>query len=253
MTEGVVKLTLKPSVLIGLAIRRTGAVRYERVEGNLEKEGEREVKTWTTTRRTDALSELKESESLASECRRLVRSVAYPMAVGLVCPKDREKDLDTVIAHIKAKIAEANVNWTQARLSSAIVKAEIATDDQEAAKALTMEMSTMLGDLLTSLEECDVKKIRATVASMKGLDSLLPEIQSETLKKALQTARKVASTVVREVEKKGRDIESVKLELDLSPLDVARTMFVEVEQQVSILPGLSEAHETAERLAGVEQ
>jgi hypothetical protein len=244
-------VTFKPSVLVGASITRQGNVRYEREDLGTETPDGIEIKSWKTTKTTEMLDEYKRSEAVASECRRMLRAACYPTAVGLICPMDQRDRLDAAIAAIKDKIRQANGEFQLARLGCTFVQATIATDDQEAATAIARELSGFMQELTAALESCDVKKIRGTVASMKGIEQLLPGTASQTLQTAIQTARRAASTIAREVERKGRAIDEVRREIDLAPIDVARILFVEVEEiQV---PAPTADPEATERMEAIEQ
>lgn len=78
-----------------------------------------------------------------------------------------------------------------------------------------------------SIEACDAKRIRATIATMKGVDQLLEPMQSEALQTAIKTAKSLATKITKDVEKKGLEIAKVVQTLDLSPIDAAMVMFVE--------------------------
>jgi hypothetical protein len=243
-------VVFKPSILLGRSITRVGGVLYTRQDGHVAVEDGREEKTWTTTRVTEDLEEYKESERLASECRRAIDTVAVATRVGLIVPLEKEAELDEAIILVRKKIAEKNGVWKHSKLSCSFIKARIATDDQQAAMAIGQELSGFMKELTGALDSLDVKKIRSVVASVKGMDSLLPAEASKTLHEAMAAARAAANTISKEVEKKGRRIEEVREELNLAPIDVARTLFMESDE--IIVQDAPADQEAADRMAAVE-
>jgi hypothetical protein len=132
-----------------------------------------------------------------------------------------------------------------------VVKGEITSNDTEAAAAIVKEIGGFLKELEAAIHSCDAKKIRQTVAAVRGVDTLLPDVQSKVLKDAVAAARQAARLIVREAEKKGRSIEEVKEELDLSAVDLARAYFLEPDTGTVIdVDALDPA--AAERMAAVE-
>lgn len=83
------------------------------------------------------------------------------------------------------------------------VKGEVVTNDQAPADAILADLGTFSKDLVAAIEACDAKRIRATIATMKGVENLLEPVQSEALQTAVKTAKKLASHVAKEVGQKG--------------------------------------------------
>jgi hypothetical protein len=223
------RITLKPSLLIGASISRTGGLTNSRMLLDESLDGQHEVKKWEVTRDVPNLEELQKADAVASECRRMLSKVCYRTGFGTVCPKDREGELVTIFKEIRVTIDNANVTLVGCKLSASFVRGEITTDDQEAAKAIGADISGFLQTLADAIGKADVKAIKQTLLQMKGIEQLLPVGQSETLTKAINQARTVAKTIAAEVVKKGRQIEDVKTELQTADIDLARAAFLEVD------------------------
>jgi hypothetical protein len=249
------RLSLKPSLLVAVQISRVGGVTYARGAASEESGDNYEKKTWETTKEIPNVAEFKTAEAAAAECRRLISAICYRTSFGLLCSKDREKELTEAVKVVKAKIADVNSALQTVRLTASVIRAEISSSDQEAAQAVVQEIGGFLAELTSAVEACDVKKIRQTVGAVKGIESLLPEIQSQSLRSAIAAAKKAASTIVKEVQKKERTIDEVRRELDLSPIDAARMMFVEPDAGTAPAPAgfvaMSDP-EAAKELAGIE-
>lgn len=255
MGTGAERLSIKPSVLLGKSISRAAGITYQRTLLDESEKGGTESRRWETLRVIPNVDEFKASGALVAECNRALMKVCVKTAVGLLCSKDNEKALDDTVAEIRSMIETANETYATVRISAAFVKGVIESSDDEAAKAITQDIQGFLANLYDAIEKCDVKKIRQTVLSMKGIDTLLPSVESEKIKAAMMAAKKVAKTIVAEVEKKGREITEVKQEFDLSEIDVARIAFVEIAPTAAAMaaePPAPDIVEASERMQGVE-
>lgn len=243
------RLTLKPSVLVAASLTRTGGVSYAREVLNESQDDDHEIREWKTTRDVPKLSQLKKAEAVASQCRRLLGEVCYRTSFGLVCAKEREPQLLDAATQIRQLVEQANLELNGIRLHVSLVRGEIVSDDRAAAaEAILQDLAGFFTELQGAVEGCDVKKIRQTLATMRGVEQLLEPGQSETLQAAVKAAKHAAGQIAKEVEKKGREISEVVQELDLSAIDVARTMFLEFEpaRPVEPVPPAAEVVETAE-------
>lgn len=242
------RLTLKPSVLVAASLTRTGGVSYAREVLNESQDDDHEIREWKTTRDVPKLSQLKKAEAVASQCRRLLGEVCYRTSFGLVCAKEREPQLLDAAKQIRQLVEQANLELNGIRLHVSLIRGEIVSDDQAAAEAILQDLAGFFTTLQGAVEGCDVKQIRQTLATMRGVEQLLEPAQSETLQAAVRAAKHAAGQIAKEVEKKGREISEVVQELDLSAIDVARTMFLEFEPAppVTVGPPPAEVVETAE-------
>lgn len=244
-------LTLKPSILVAPYLSRQGGVEYEREDLARQRVEERETATWRTKRTIANVAEMKAADALISECRRVLYRIGGRMAFGLVVPVERKAELDAAVADIKARIETANETYLYTTVSAYFVQARFASDDPEAAAAIAEEIGGLLRDLKAALDAADVKRIRALVAAAKGMDSMLGAAEGTALKAALDAARQAAKTLVKEVEKKERAITEVREELNLAPVDTARTLFLEFAPAAPVTPAAA-AGEVAGEIGELE-
>jgi hypothetical protein len=246
------RITLKPSLLVAVSISRGGGVKYLREELQPPEQvpDKHEIKVWKTTKDVLDAEEFKKADRVAGECRRRIAEICTRRAFGWMTPKSREKELEAAWEEVKERLAETNAELKTCTLVGTCVKGEIVTDDQAAADAILQDIGAFFKDLLTAIEACDAKRIRATVATMKGLDQLLEPTQSEALQTAIKTAKSLATTITKEVDQKGKEISVVVKTLDLSPIDAAMVYFLETNAPVET--GAGQVVPGAEQLAEVE-
>src|SRR5574341_2098984 len=106
--------TIKPGFLVSLHTATRGGVRYQRVDLEEEKvevpadetwvssgDGElvivQEKKRWETTRVVEDAAEHEMAGKVRSKARGFICSVCVNTPFGLLCPADREQELDAAI------------------------------------------------------------------------------------------------------------------------------------------------------------
>ena len=224
---GVTKITLKPSYLILSRVSRAGGVSFKHSNESEEIVEDRAVKEWQVQRSIPSVKELKRANNTVAYLRRQLEKSCYKMGSALVCAKENRPAFDAAVKLVHDTVLQTNLALEHCKLYASFVVAEIVTDDQEAAVALKQDISELAAKLDTAIKAADVKAIRQTIQDMKGLESLVPEVQSEKLKAAVKVAKQFAHAIVIQAEKKGQEIEEVKAEIDLSPIDEFRFAFLE--------------------------
>lgn len=225
--QGTTKITLKPSYLIVAKVTRAGGLTITNADEKEVLEGDAAVKTWSARRDIPSLSELKRANAAVVYARKQLDKVCYRMGSALVCAKENKPYFDEAVATVRKIIADINPSLTHSKLYSSFIIAEIVTDDQEAALALKQDISAMAVRLSDAIKAADPKAIRETIQSMKGIESLVPDIQSEKLKAAVKVAKQYAHQIVLAASGKVEEVEGVKKELDLAPIDEFRFAFLE--------------------------
>lgn len=242
------KVTLKPSLLVAFRVARVGGVMYGKADVVHDGDGIHDVTTWKVTKDIPNLPELKEADAVAAACRRLIAQHCVLMPFGLVAAKENEIKLTAAWTEVQTKIDTANATLKGCKLQATCVKGEIVTDDQAAADGMLQYIGGLFTELKAAITVCDAKKIRETVTAMRSVDTLLDEVHSDQLKKAMDAAKKVASKVVVEVDKKHKEIATVVQQLDLSPIDAAAVYFLETDDA----PAVGDAHEADSAVRAAE-
>lgn len=221
---------LKPSILLGVGIHRSGGVHYARKILEEYESGEGEVKEWNTVKTIDDKKDLEDAERAASKLRRMVGKLCARTSFGYLCPLEKEGDLDDLLAEMRHEAREVTLGLKTCALTVSFIKGRIAANDADAAKALTAEIGSFLTQLTDAIASADVKLIRHVLVEARGLDTLLAPAQSSLLQEAVAEAREAAKTIRKEMEKKGRSKELVVQGLALSAIDSARMCFLELAE-----------------------
>jgi len=222
-------VTLKPSLLIGSRITALGASRTKQVCTNTEREGAKEVKHWDVTRVIPDMAQFKMANVAVAKCKALRDKACKKMAFGYVCPKDGEGKLNEAMKKIDEIVAQTNAKLNNVEVVAYFIRAEIVSDDKAFAATIAADINGFFKSLSVAIDKADSKAITRALQQMKGLDTILPDMQSAALTKAVKAAKKAAKVIASEVEKKARSIDEVKAELDLTVLDTARAAFIEAE------------------------
>jgi hypothetical protein len=223
--------TFQPSILVGAGISRRGGVHYIRHELDVTVRGDSETKRWETTREVVNTAEMERAEQAVGEYRRMLAKVCIRTEFGLLCLKAKEAVLDATIEEIRSKAANVNDGLNACRIHVAFVKGQIASADKEAAAAIQAEIRHFMDQLSAALHSMDPKAIRSALLTGKGLDTLLTVTDSTILQNAVKAAKRALKTASRRIQKKGEQVELVRQAIDLSPVDQARTYFLEIPEE----------------------
>jgi hypothetical protein len=228
--EGIYEL---PEVLlVGGQISKPGDVRYERLDEDSTEKREGDIikgeRTRTTRRVIRDTEGHKAATELVGKLNNELRKICATSPFGRVCRVDREPALREFIKSARERALEHNqsVLGRFHRVEVNLLPGMITQDSERAARTLVKEMQGLFDEVQRGLDACDVEAIREAATRIKSLGTVFPASQQKALDAAVKGARRVARTLVREVEKKGRTIADVKRELDASPVSVARMKFL---------------------------
>jgi len=102
------------------------------------------------------------------------------------------------------------------------------TEEEELARLAAYEIQRIMDDMKQALESMSPERIQAAATAAKAkAAALAPGIPQGTLYAAVDSSRKARSTIIREVQQRGRSIEEVRNEIDLSAVESARFAFLE--------------------------
>ena len=232
-------LTLRDSVFLVLTTRLVGGIKYDREELGGDVKSGTEILEWKTRRTIENVEEHRKAVATRSKMRSIVTKNCISTMMGLICPKVDELKLDESLGEAERIAKEFNETAKTCRLGVIGMKWDVQSDNDKAAKLIAGQIKNMLSDLDAAIKEANVEKIREILASTKGLDETIPDNKGGTvLAEAMRAARVAATTIRREFEKKARDIEEVKRELDTTPIDSARAFFLDFADDVTpVAPG----------------
>lgn len=221
--------TIRPGLLIALKSSVTGGVYYERVD--LDRDARRSK--WETTRIVTDPEEHDRAVKTRAKALAEVRAVCSTSAFGLLCPEDKEAELDAAIARAQAIRAEHNASATSVRVEIYALKGRIASTDEEAAKAIGSEVKEMISAMSAGIDKLDPKAIREAATRAKELSAMLADGQAETMTLAIEQARRAARQIVARVEKGGEIAAIVLADIQRGAIERARMTFLDLSEETS--------------------
>jgi len=227
--ESMQRITLKPVLLIAAHLRIGGGQRNIILDRQTEADGLRQVRRWKTTNIIENIEEYKKAQALVSTCWRMIDKLSPKLTFARVLAKENEQEFITTIATVRKLFAKANAEFPTVNLTCAFLKGEIVSDDRAAAMDIQNDLKAVAAELKAAVAVNDAKAIKAAVVKMKGLDTLVPDIQGKAMLAAVKVAKSLANKIEKLGEDKAAEIEAVKKELDLAPVDELRFAFVEAD------------------------
>lgn len=202
--------TLRPGYLVSLKTSCRGNVSYQKteLEGAHVVEGTGEQKArWETTRLIADPEEHERAAKTRSEAARKIRSVCTHSAFGLLCPETDSEKLETAIKAAR-EIAEAfNDTAKLSRVTVYVMTGRIAADDVEAVKAINGEIRDLMDSMQDGIKRLDVKAIRDAASRAKEIGAMLPADAQARVQIAVETARSVATNLVKAGEAAAKEID----------------------------------------------
>lgn len=223
--------TLKPGILVALSTRISGGVSYSRVDlergSELDNGAQRE--RWETTKTVEDPEELARATKVRSTISSMIRRLCIETAFGLICTKANEPALDEVIKRARTLAAEHNAGSPASRVALYVLKGEIASTDEEAARAIGEEVKDLIDAMSAGIEKLDPKAIRDAADRARKLGSVLDAAQEIVVSEAIKQARKAARTIVARVEKEAEDSALVLKDIQRGAIEKARLAFLDLD------------------------
>jgi hypothetical protein len=221
---------IRPGILVALKSTVTGGVEYKRVD--LDAGGETpngaSVARWETTRVIVDPVEHERAVKVRGKALGMIRGLAAATSFGLICPQDREPELDEAVKKARALVEEHNDNATCTRVAIYCLKGRIASTDEEAARAISGEVRSLLDAMDRGIAQLDVAEIREAASKAASLGSMLGEDQVKAVGEAVEQARKAARVIVKRIEKEGEDAAVVLADIQRGALEKARFAFLDL-------------------------
>ncbi len=230
---------LKPGLLVSLKTSVRGGVTYRRVDLDADKEENREVTEWKTTRVIDDVEVNKRATKVRSKARSLITSACTSSAFGLLCRPDKEKALDEAELEANALAKQFNESTSNVRVSIYVMRGRIAESDEVAARAISSEVRDMIDAMEAGIKKADPDAIRAAAVKARKLGQMLDPGSQDKIKAAIEEARSAASAIGRRIDKAGEDAAKVIQELSRAKLDEARFAFLDLDEAAAAPEGAS--------------
>jgi hypothetical protein len=221
---------IRPGILVALKSTVTGGVEYKRVDldAGSETPNGASVARWETTRVIVDPAEHDRAVKVRGKALGLIRGLAAATSFGLICPQDRESELDEAVKKARAMVEEHNDNATCTRVAIYCLKGRIASTDEEAARAISGEVRSLLDAMDRGIAQLDVAEIREAASKAASLGSMLGEDQVKAVGEAVEQARKAARVIVKRIEKEGEDAAVVLADIQRGALEKARFAFLDL-------------------------
>jgi uncharacterized protein (UPF0147 family) len=218
-------MTIRPGLLLGLKTSVKGGVKYKRLDLPAEDGQER----WETTKTVDDKEELERAQKLRSKVGNSIRAVCAQTSFGLLCPNEREADLDAALIRARDEITAHNRDAQYTRVDVWCIKGRIAENDVVAAKAIASDVADLISEMDKGIKDADVETVRRAATQAKQMLGILSEEKQRFASQAIDAAREAARAIVARVQKKGEELTKVLAEVDSTALTAARLAFLDME------------------------
>lgn len=187
-----------------------------------------EVKRWETRRIIDDKAEHERAVKCRSAALARIRKVCSTTSFGLLCPAEQEAALDIAIADARALVDAHNAVAKSTRVSVYALKGRVASDDAEAARAITSEIGALVTRMTDGINAFDPNAIREAATRARELSAMLSDDKAAKIDAAIEQARKAARTIVRRIEVEGEARETVLLDIQRGQIESARIAFLDL-------------------------
>jgi hypothetical protein len=221
---------IRPGILVALKSSVSGGVKYSRVnrEARIDEEGQA-VAEWETTRVITDPEEHERATKVRSAALGLARDICSPTTFGLLCPMEREGELDAALAQARALIAEHNAVASCTKVAIFVLKGRIAATDEEAAKAIGAEVQALIAQMNEGIDRMDVEAIRKAAKAAQDMAAMLSEEKQAAVEGAIEAARRAARQIVKRVEKQGEQAAVVLADIQRGGIERARIAFLDLD------------------------
>lgn len=242
---------IKPSYLVSLKTSVSGGISYQRID--LERgadEGGVETSKWETTRVIEDKDEYERATKARNKATGLIRKECHWTSFGLICPLSASEEFDEAVREAKLVADEFNREAKYTRINVFVLKGEIASSDEEAVRALSSEVMSLVSEMQDGIDKLSVKEIRTTANKARKLAATLGDEQSKILSDAVVEARAAATTILKRVKVDGESAEAVMVDIKRNDLVKARAAFLDYSEGIENGEALSTVQ--AQRFADID-
>ena len=224
---------LKPGLLISLGSSIDGGVSYDRSNRETlpSENGEERVK-WDTERLTRDPQEHAKAVSVRSlVCNTIERLCVKTRHGVLLCPEEKESDLDDAIEEAQGIASEFNSGATYTSVSLTVYKGRIEETDEANTRQIVREIQGLLSQMERGVIKLDAAGIRRAANRARELGQILSDEDQERVGAAITSARKAARTISKRLEKGGEEAaavaDAIKRMRAVAPIETARFAFLD--------------------------
>lgn len=251
---------IRPGLLVAVRSTVAGGVSYQRVDldaaeidcpdcvegdtatersacktcggtGKVSSSEGREVTRWETKRTIEDAAEHKRATAARSAARALITKCCSVTSFGLLCPEDQEGALDAAVAKARELVAEHNKGATHTQVSILVFKGRVASNDAEAARAITAELAGLVQQMDAGIKEFDPKKIRDAADKARQMSNMLDDSKKGKIDAAIAQARAAARAIVKRFQNENEARETVLLDIQRGQIESARIAFLDMSDE----------------------
>jgi hypothetical protein len=220
---------IKPGLLVALKSSVEGGVSYQRRDLDADKIEGSDVARWETTRVIDDPAEHERAIKARGKALSAIRGVCSPTTFGLLCPVDREAELDAAVKVAREIIDAHNADANCTRVKVYVLKGRIASTDEEAARAISQEVKSLVDSMSAGIDKLDPEAIREAAQKAQQMAAMLGDEQIQAVAGAVEAARKAARTIVKRIQKDGEQASIVMMDLQRGAIERARIAFLDLD------------------------
>lgn len=226
---------IRPGIMVSLKTTVRGGVQYARKD--LE-EGET-VSRWETTRVIDDPIEHEKASKARSKARVTISKVCCNTAFGLLCPEEREAELDAACVEAQRIVADFNASSTFCKIAVYVLPGRVASTSEQAARAIGEEVRSLIEAMGEGIDKLSPEAIREAALKAKQVSAMLGAEQQEKVAEAIEQARKAARVITKRIAEKGESAAIVLADVQRGAIERARLAFCDFEAPT--LPAPEEA------------
>jgi hypothetical protein len=245
---------IRPGLMISLKTKVRGGVTYLREDLEAPAQGSdgKGVEEWKTTKIVEDAAEHERARKTINKARGLIAKVCITTDFGLLCPEGREAELNAAVAEAKKLVAEFNATATFTHAKINALKGRIASTEEESARAIGEEVSSLLADMNTAIDKLDVEAIREAATKAAKLEAMLGPERAEAVAGAVEQARKAARQITKRVQNEGEAAAIVLKDIARGSLEKARIAFLDFEEQAPEAVAASLPAANVQRVAALD-
>ena len=227
---------LRPGLMIALQSRCKGGVEYELEESETLMEGEKLTQKRKSTKTVFDLEEHERAVKIRGKALYEIRKCCVKTPFSLLCPNEREAELDVGVEKAQTMVREFNSTSTHTKISLYVMKAILMGNDEETVRGVAAEMRQLLSEMSAAVEKLDPEAIRETIQKANELSQMFQENEKEKVSLAIELARSAAREITKAVNKKGSvalpTVEDFRMEL--SAINNASMAFLDFEAPAQV-------------------
>lgn len=190
---------IRPGYLVSLKTSLIGNISYHKqvLEREHIVEDGSEQARWETKRVIGDRAEHDRGWKAQAEARAKVSRVCTNTAFGLLCPEERNGELQTAIAEAKQIAADFNSTARLSRINVYVIVGKIAPEQFDVVSAMAAEALELLSEMQGGITSRSAQTIRTAANELRRLSDMFSENGRDRLKEAIDAGREAARKIVK--------------------------------------------------------